>query len=85
MILTPKQDQAVRLCPQDSIWRQTSSKFKEITQHLLIYIQQTYIHGGDIQKELDDKTEFDFNEIMPKRSRSTNEDEDLKVQEDEDY
>jgi len=62
-----------------------AGEFTEITQYLLTYIQRTYVHGGDIQKALDDKAEFDFSAIMPKRSRSTNEDVDLKAQEDEDY
>jgi len=34
---------------------------------------------------LDDKVAFDFSAIMPKRSLSTNEDVDLKAQEDNDY
>jgi hypothetical protein len=62
-----------------------AGEFTKITQYLLTYIQRTYVHGGDIQKALDDKAEFDFSAIMPKRSRSTNEDVDLKAQEDEDY
>jgi len=45
-----------------------AGKFTEITQYLLMYIQRTYVHGGDIQKALDDKAEFDFSAIMPKRS-----------------
>ena len=49
------------------------------------YLQRTYVHGGDIQKALDDKVEFDFSAIMSKRSRSTNEDVDLKAQEDKHY
>ena len=62
-----------------------AGEFTEITQYLLTYIQRTYVHGGDIQKALDDKAEFDFSAIMRKRSWSTNEDVDLKAQEDEDY
>jgi len=27
---------------------------------LLTYIEQKYVHGGDIHKALNDKTEFDF-------------------------
>ena len=52
---------------------------------MLTIIQRTYLHGGNIHKALDDKAEFDFSAIMPKRSLSTNEDVDLKAQEDEDY
>jgi len=53
----------------------------EIMQYLLTYIQRTHVHGGDIKKALDDKAEFDFNAIIPKRRLSTNEDVDLKAQE----
>jgi uncharacterized protein YozE (UPF0346 family) len=62
-----------------------AGEFTEITQYLLTYIQRTYVHGGDIQKALEDKAEFDFSAIMPKRSRSTNDDVVLKAQEDKDY
>jgi len=57
----------------------------EITQYLFTYIQWTYVHLGDIQKALDNKTEFDFSAVMPKKSQSTNKDVDLKAQEVEDY
>ena len=62
-----------------------ASKFMEITQYLFTYIQWTYVHLGDIQKALDNKTEFDFSAVMPKKSQSTNKDVDLKAQEVEDY
>jgi len=62
-----------------------AGKFTEITLYLLTIIQRTYLHGGNIHKALDDKAEFDFSPIMPKRSGSTNEAVDLKAQEDEDY
>jgi len=48
----------------------------------------TYLYSEDIcswRKALDNKTEFGFSAIIPKRSSSTNEDVDLKAQEDKDY
>jgi len=62
-----------------------AGEFTEIMQNLFTYIQRTYVHGGEIQKALDDKAEVDFSAIMPQRSPSTNENVDLKAQEDEDY
>jgi len=35
-----------------------AGEFTEVMQYLLTYIQRTYVHGGDIQKVLDDKAEF---------------------------
>ena len=49
------------------------------------YIQQIYVHAGDIQKALDYNAEFDYSAIMPKRSWSTNKVVELKAQEDKDY
>ena len=62
-----------------------TTDFTEVTKYLLNHIQKTYVHGGDVQKALKDRKDFDFKSKLPVMMKSTSTDPAQKKDEDESY